>query len=393
MRVLLVHASELGGLGGVEVAVQCLVQEFPARGCPTGVIEMAPRRKPRRLLPDGVPAWSVACSSFPMVRRLRSWASFARATWQFLGVVREFRPDIVNVHFPEAQALPIVAAHALPHRWRLVVTVHGSDIRVDPLEDPRLRLWQARLLARADAVTAVSQSLLEDTVQLHPHVRGKGLVIRNGVGPMWFQDGTARREAAERYVLFAGRLSNVKGVDILLRAWNRVSPHQPGIRLWIAGSGPESERLQALARDLGVLDTVRFLGWQPQDGLARLYRDADAVALPSRSEGMPFAVLEAQAAGALTIATMIPGTSELIEPGITGYLVKPESPEALAATILTALQLPADTSRRLREAAQNAVRARFSTDRMVSAYLGLFESLCSAHSAQVMALRQQSPVA
>lgn len=383
MRVLLFHYCELGELGGVEVAVLSLANEWAARGCPTGVIQMGPRWKPRQLLGNGIPTWSVASPSNLTVRRPRSWASFARATWQFARVVREFRPDIVNVQFPIAQMLPVIGGHLLPHRWHLVVTVHNSDIRVSPFEDPGLRPWQARLFARADAVTAVSRSMLEDTAQLYPHVLAKARVIHNGVGSMWFQDVAEEASRVERYVLFAGRLARVKGVDLLLRAWKQIRSSCPGTRLWIVGEGTESEGLRALARDLGIFDVVRFLGRKSQDELVRLYRGADAVALPSRREGMPFVVLEALAAGGITITTRIPGVSELIDHGVTGYLVEPESPEALAAAILSALQLPAEASRRMRGAAQSVMRAQFSVEKMVSAYLDLFESLCSGRSGEI----------
>src|SRR6185295_18032885 len=103
---------------------------------PTGVIQMCDRWKPRQFLPNGIPTWSVAIPSSLTVRRPRSWVSFARATYQFTRVVYEFRPDIVNVHYPLTQIYSVIGAHTLPHRWRLVVTVHNSEIRVSPFINP-----------------------------------------------------------------------------------------------------------------------------------------------------------------------------------------------------------------------------------------------------------------
>ncbi|MFZ1006386.1 MAG: glycosyltransferase family 4 protein, partial [Candidatus Sulfotelmatobacter sp.] len=278
MRVLLFHFAELGGLGGVEVAVVTLAKALLARGSSAAIVEIAPKRRTQRSVPGGIPVWTVAASSYPRVTRPRSWASFIRSSLQFRQVLKDFRPDLVHVHYPVAQCLPVVGLAAFPHRWKLIVTVHNSDIRVSPIEAPEIGPWQWRLFDRADAITAVSQSLLDDAAAVYNNFRPKARVVHNGVGPQWFQLALTPDGKAD-YVLFVGRLHHIKGVDVLLHAWKTASPLSPNTELWLAGDGPDRESLESLAKNLGVSSTVRFIGRKSEDELPLLYRNSRALVL------------------------------------------------------------------------------------------------------------------
>lgn len=373
MRVLLFHFAQLGGLGGVEVAVVTLADSLRRRGFPAGITEIAPERTPLRVSSSGIPVWSVTSPSYPNLWHPRSWASFTRSVIEFQKALREFRPDIVHVHYPVAQCLPMVGASLFSHKWKLIVTVHNSDIRVSPVQEPELRTWQRRLFARADALTAVSQSLLDDAAQLYADFRSKGQVVHNGVGPEWFQL-PLERESKTDYVLFAGRLHTVKGVDLLLTAWKAVSPRFPRTELWIIGDGPEKQNLEDLAGELG-LSTVRFLGPKPPPELPTFYRDARAVVLPSRREGLPISLLEAGACGAICIGSDTPGIPEIIEEGITGHVVAVESPEDIAKAISRVLELSPERFGKMREAARGRIASRFSERGMIEKYLLAYQAL------------------
>jgi glycosyltransferase involved in cell wall biosynthesis len=376
MRILLFQFTILGGLGGVEVAVLRLAEEFTKAGHCSGILELGSGWRPQRIVPGNIPVWEITASSYPTLRRPRSWASLARTTAQFARVVHQFKPDIVHVHYPAGQSIPVVAAHVLPHRWRLVVTVHNSDIRVAPFAEPEVRPWQAGVLERADAVTAVSYSLLDDMVRLYPATSSKATVIWNGVSPLWFQEPAIGEEkGTERYLLFVGRLHHVKGVDLLLRAWQQIGSRFPAIHLWIVGDGPELGNLRSLASELGVAASVRFVGQKQQEELPVFYRNAEAVVLPSRREGLPFTLLEAAACGALCIGTRIPGIPEIIQDGQTGFIVEPEAPEALARTIARVLELAPEDAHRIKKAARSDALQRFSEETMISNYLRLFENV------------------
>ncbi|HEX8707728.1 MAG TPA: glycosyltransferase family 4 protein [Pyrinomonadaceae bacterium] len=376
MKVLLSHFAELGAVGGVETVVRRLLAGLTARGHSAGVVETTNGLTGKRLLGPQIPVWSVKSSTYPVYQRPRSWASFVRSAGQFLQVLRDFKPDVVNVHFPCTQALPVIGAHLLPHDWSIVVTLHGSEIRSYPFTEPHFKDWQRRLLQRADAVTAVSRTLLDDAVSLYPFIRDKAQVIHNGLEESWFADGGLMSvdERHAPYVLFVGRLHQVKGVDILLKAWAKARQQLPQTVLRIVGDGPEAAAVKALAQELGITGAVEFMGTVERERLAPLYRNAQLVVMPSRSEAFPLTLLEAGASGGLSLATRVGGVAEVIEDGRTGFLVEPESVEALADAITNVMRLTVAERARIKRAARERIEERFSEARIVSEYLQLFAS-------------------
>jgi glycosyltransferase involved in cell wall biosynthesis len=377
MRVLFApHGEITSSVGGVELLVLRLCQRFTERGWQCGIAEIASVQRPPRVIPEnGVWIWTLTAPSEPRVHRPRSWASFARATWQLTRAVNRLMPDILHVHFPAGQCLPIFGAHALPHRWRLVVTLLGSDVRAKHSAEERA--WQDRIFRRADAVTAVSNSLRDEAVKQFPHLADKIRVIHNGVDCSMFDPSTAQPSTDARYFLYLGRLHPVKQVDLLLRAWALIRSRAEGVQLRLVGDGSERESLQALARELDLGSSIRWEGQRPDEELPLLYRSAEAVVLPSRREGLPLCLLEAGSSGALSIGTNVPGIADVIEDGRTGFLVDPQSPEMLGAAMLRVLGMPADERGRMQAAARERVCRHFSEERMVSGYEMLFRSLVS----------------
>lgn len=122
-------------------------------------------------------------------------------------------------------------------------------------------------------------------------------------------------------LVFAGRLSREKGLDVLLRSMPRVVSNHPDARLTVAGNGPERENLERLAAELDLENVVRFVGGLGPEVLGRLYGDAGLVVLPTLwMENCPVSILEAFAHGRAVVATRIGGVPELVEEGRTGML-------------------------------------------------------------------------
>lgn len=147
-----------------------------------------------------------------------------------------------------------------------------------------------------------------------------------------FRARHALREG-RRALLFVGRLVPVKGVDVLIRAFQRVAPARPDWDLWIAGTGAAGEALRAgVAR--GMTERVRWLGFLDQDQVLRAHRAADVFVLPSRREPWGVVVNEAVAAGSVVVASAVVGAAmELVRDGISGRLVRPDSVAALSAAL------------------------------------------------------------
>ncbi len=194
------------------------------------------------------------------------------------------------------------------------------------------------------------------------------------------QPGEAHR------LLFAGRLSREKGVDVLVRAMPAVLEKQQKTRLTIAGDGPERASLERLATTLGLGDAVAFAGAVAGGELDELYRSAGICLLPTLwMENCPVAILEAMAHGRAVVATRIGGIPELVRDGMTGLLVERGDHRELAGALLALLAAPATVAAMGRHASQ-AYAARYTPeihlDRLLAVYRGLTEATepppCSA---------------
>jgi len=152
-------------------------------------------------------------------------------------------------------------------------------------------------------------------------------------------------------VAFAGRLTTQKSLGRALEAVAEAD----GVRLVIAGDGPEREPLERRARELGLGDRVWFIGAQPRDRIIELFRAADATILSSSWENFPHTVVEALAVGTPVLAMDSGGVAEVVRDGVNGLLVPAGDTRALAAAVRRYFGDP-DLRERLRTAAAESVR-------------------------------------
>jgi glycosyltransferase involved in cell wall biosynthesis len=143
----------------------------------------------------------------------------------------------------------------------------------------------------------------------------------------------------------------------------------PEAYLWLAGEGPERDRLESLVRELGLAARVRFLGWR--DDTAELFAAADVFVCPSRHEPLGNVVIEAWAQGLPVVAAAAAGPAALIGEGESGLLVPFDEPQALAAALQRLLG-DGDLAARLGEGGRVAYRAEFSEEVVVAQYLDFF---------------------
>lgn len=169
-------------------------------------------------------------------------------------------------------------------------------------------------------------------------------------------------------LLAMGRLHTHKAHDISIRALAQL----PDAYLWIAGSGPLETELKALARQAGVADRVRFLGWR--DDAPGLYRTADVCLFPSRFEPLGNVVIQAWAYGLPIVAAISDGPATLIRPEQDGLLVPIDDPAALALAARR-LILDGGLRRRLAEAGQARIAAEFSAAHVVDHWRELLAPL------------------
>ena len=176
-------------------------------------------------------------------------------------------------------------------------------------------------------------------------------------------------------MLAVGRLQAQKGFDLLLQAWQTVARQLPEARLRIVGGGPLGAELAALAKTLGVEASVEFAA--PTERIEALYREAAVFVLSSRYEGMPLALLEAQALGVPAVAFDCPTGPREILSEATGVLVPSADVPALAQALLRLLRDPA-----LRASMGRAAIARdrevFSRARQVGAWAAVIDEVATA---------------
>ena len=139
-------------------------------------------------------------------------------------------------------------------------------------------------------------------------------------------------------ILCVARLSPEKGLTFLVQALKLLRDKGHEIELRLAGDGPAKEHLKGLAAETGLADKVHFLGFLSEDEIIGELQYTDLFVLPSFVEGLPVCVMEAMAVGVPVIATNIAGTSELVEDGKTGILVRPSDSEAIADAVIRMMQ-------------------------------------------------------
>lgn len=233
----------------------------------------------------------------------------------------------------------------------------------------RSRLWQgvrARQYPRVAAVVSLTQADAPRFARLHPVTR----VIANASA----LQADAPVDTAAPVALAVGRHVAQKGFDRLLQAWAQVLPGRPQAELRILGDGPLLTEHQALARQLGVADSVQFL--PPTAAMAQAYRAAAVFVLPSRYEGMPLVLLEAQAMGLPAVAFDCPTGPREILSGQGGLLVPAGDVPGLAAALIALL---ADPARRAQMAAAALARSRshFSPDQHFARWTALLQRVAA----------------
>jgi glycosyltransferase involved in cell wall biosynthesis len=293
--------------------------------------------------------------------------------WQLYRLLRRERPDIVHTHTAKAGTLGRVAAR-LAGVPIVVHTFHGHVLSgyFGPLKTWFFTTVE-RLLARwSDAIVSVSETCRRDLLALGIGDEGKMLTIPLGLELDRFPERVPqlRGRLRERLSIPPGvpivsnvaRMVPIKRHDVLLRAVPIVWREMPEVRFLLVGDGEIRPKIERLARELGLDDRLVWTGFIDEQEL--IYADTDLLALTSDNEGLPVAVIEAMASGRPVVATRVGGVPELVEEGVTGYMVPPGNPELLAKTLLTALK-DMDRLREMGREGQKRVLEQYSSRRLI----------------------------
>ena len=353
-------------LGGVPLHLHRLVGAMRARGLTVSVVSLAPPGPVSRMLEeDGVDVRSCdGCCGWDL-----------RVIGRLARIIRSQRPNIVHSLLFHANVAARWAAEAadLPDD-RVLCEIQTVEV------ERKWHLWVDRWTHGGCRFTiGNSPSVIEHLSSAAGIPRGRLKLVRGGIDPAPIRNAqTVDRsslecdlEADSPIVLWVGRLDPVKGLAILIRAFRDVAAATDA-RLLLAGDGPIRSELKRLIQDEGLSRRVYLLG--PCRDVAGLLKTADVFVFPSRTEGLPNALLEAMAAGCPIVTTDVPGCRDLIEDGDTGLVVRFGDTNGLSASIRLLLT-DRELAERLGNRASNVVEREWHIDRTHDAYCALYDSI------------------
>lgn len=375
MNVGIVCYASVGGSGVVATE---LASALADRGHDVHVLSTEPpfrlREQPRLTL------HRVATPAYPLFREPQYVLSLANKIVQ---VARERQLDVVHAHY----AIPHAAAAYLARQViadsgsrvpAIVTTLHGTDITIVG-SDPTYRETVTYCIERADAVTAVSESLRADTI------RALGVRKEIEVIPNFLDCERHRRfpspelrqallQGADHLVVHMSNFRPVKRLEAVVEIFRRIRS-QVRARLLLVGDGPDAH----VARDrlglAGIMGDAEFLGEQLD--ITSILSVADLFLLPSAQESFGLAALEAMACEVPVVASAVGGLPEVIEHGVTGFLHPMDDIGGMAASGLRLLRDP-QLHARVRKTARARVTRRFCTHAVVPRYEACYERLLAA---------------
>ena len=318
-------------------------------------------RSPRRLAGAGCLAWFLGGTSER--GRLRHLAYLVEACW----LVRKLERDGVrhlHAHFATNPATVAWLCHRLGGP-RFSFTAHGIDAFLGAEEE----VLRAKISAAA-FVVGVSEAGVDTLRRLCSGCSGKIHLVRCGLPECWLNAEPTEIPESKR-LLFVGRLAEEKSVASILRCTRSLVDEGRGVRLRIAGDGPQKADLEADAARLGIDDSVDFLGWLPGSQVASELRSARALVMASNFEGLPTAIIEAYSLGRPVVATDAGAVSELVRSGETGWLVPIGDDEALLQALREVVSAPTATLSNLAMAGRAQVRRDHDSDQGASHLLRL----------------------
>jgi glycosyltransferase involved in cell wall biosynthesis len=349
-------------VGGVPLHLLRLAAHVRRSGWAVGVVSLkAPGPVGDRLADAGVEVLSCDARG----------AADARVFVRLAAVIQRFSPDLVHALLFHANVASRVACVLVgfPAR-RLLCEIQTVEIE---------RTWHLAVdrftHRRCRFTIGNSPSVLR-----HLHARARIPMARLRLAPGGVDVAAIEaarpmdREALgvrpnEKLLLWVGRMDPIKGLDTLVAAVDLARRAVP-LRLLLVGDGDIKRHIEADVAARGLGELVSLLG--RRDDVPRLLQTADLFVFPSRTEGMPNALLEAMAAGLPVVTTDVPGCHDVVTAGETGRLVPPDDAEALAAAIAEAFE-EADLTEVMRQAARRLVEGRYRLERCMARYLELYD--------------------
>ncbi|HJS50023.1 MAG TPA: glycosyltransferase [Gaiellaceae bacterium] len=326
--------------------------------------------------------------SVPALQREVSVLHDARSVRHMTTLIRRERPHILHTHTAKAGAIARAAALlAGEARPPIVVhTFHGHVLKgyFGPGRTAFFRQVERSLARSSDVLVAVSPEVRDELVEHRIAPLSKFAVIRLGI-PLEdrLEDPSADLDYRRLYGIpqsafvigWVGRMTGVKDTGAVLEIVRATRERGVDAVVCMVGDGPDRERLEQLAHDLGIARASYFVGYQSDVG--GYYRLFDAFVLPSVNEGTPVSAIEALASGTPVVANRVGGVPDVVSDGVDGFLVEPGDVDA-AADRLSELAADPELRAHMGESGRREMFERYSVSRLVDDVDRLYRALLVA---------------
>jgi N-acetyl-alpha-D-glucosaminyl L-malate synthase BshA len=284
-------------------------------------------------------------------------------------VARLAKLDALHVHYAIPHALGAFLAREMiaPDQLKIVCTLHGTDVTLvgaDPSYHPLVHF----LLEECDAVTAVSRWLAETAIESFGLER-EVVTIPNFIDTDEYRK-TGDRSDGPPIIVHISNFRPIKRATDVIRIFKRVRDKTPA-RLVMVGDGPEEPETVALAKELGVVSDVSFIG--VTESVVDILSEADAFLLPSEMESFGLAALEAMACETPVVAAKVGGLSEVVEDGESGFLLPLGDVDSMAERTLEILRNQ-DVRTRMGKRGREIAIEKFCPQIALNAYLDVYDS-------------------
>ena len=287
----------------------------------------------------------------------------------------EFKPDIIH-----AQHIWILSYLASKMNIPYVITAHGTDL-MGFTKSEKFRKYALEAAQKASKIITISRDTDQQVKDTFPEAADKTVRLKNGYDPNIFYPEKASKEEVlaeydiyskgKRVVMFAGKLTHFKGIDILLEAAKLYENEYDDIITLIAGDGELLTDLRKQANNL-KLKNIYFLNHVMQPKLRKLYSIADVTVVPSRREPFGLVAVEALACGSPVIATNQGGLVDFINDSV-GALVDVDDAIGLSSAILK--ELSRNDKAQRREFAAKYALDNYSQEKLISHVVDLYKSI------------------
>jgi glycosyltransferase involved in cell wall biosynthesis len=377
MRILMLSTSM--GMGGADQQILTLAQGMRARGHEVRIITLVPLGQiGEEAAREGIPTESLGMR--------RSPADLGRLA-RLVRIIRGWNPDVLHSHLVHANLLagvlrPLVRVPAL------IATIHSIN------DGGRLRMAAYRLTSGAvDRYTIISRLAAEHYVSIGAVPAGRVEVLPNAVDTERFRRlpqvrAAVRRELGlgDEFVWIAvGRFEEAKDHPTMLAAFARLAARREGSRLLLVGKGSLQPQVERLVRELELSERVGFLGVRRD--IPELLSAADGYLLSSAWEGLPVVLLEAAAVELPIVSTRVGGVAETVEDGLTGHLVPPGDPDALAGAMERLERLSPEERGAMGARGRALVQGQYGTERLMERWDRLYSEVSGASAVPVAVQR------